>query len=198
MCHDNEERCRIWRGIDLSFQNWQEKFDEFWPEHSKVSKRCTLMGCFWTKYIMFEPKKYRGFMFHDTEEWWEIWRKLTSGLENDMRNLTNFHRLKNSDFILESKMAELNQNKNSKQLDRPSALRNFILLGHKWIAQLARLLARRFLYSTELLFLRYKKIFKKAVKTSSFLQWSVHVFLDHDGCFWNINLRILWNHIMKQ
>ena len=20
-CHDNEERCKIWRGIDLSFQN---------------------------------------------------------------------------------------------------------------------------------------------------------------------------------
>ena len=29
------------------------------------------------------------------------------------------HRLKNSNFILESKMAELNQNKNSKQPDRP-------------------------------------------------------------------------------
>ena len=32
------------------------------------------------------------------------------------------HRLKNSDFILESKMAELNQNKNSKQSDRPDAV----------------------------------------------------------------------------
>ena len=32
-------------------------------------------------------------------------------------------RLKNSDFILESKMAELNQNKNSKQLDRLDAVR---------------------------------------------------------------------------
>ena len=31
-------------------------------------------------------------------------------------------RLKNSDFILESKMAELNQNKNSKQPDRPDAV----------------------------------------------------------------------------
>ena len=43
--------------------------------------------------------------------------KLTCVLENDMRNLANFHWLKNSDFILESKMAELNQIKNSKQLD---------------------------------------------------------------------------------
>ena len=39
--------------------------------------------------------------------------------------------------------------------------------------------------STESLFLRYKKISKKAVK------------LGHDGCVWKIKLRILWNHIMK-
>ena len=31
-------------------------------------------------------------------------------------------RLKNSDFILENKMSELNQNKNSKQPDRPDAV----------------------------------------------------------------------------
>ena len=40
-----------------------------------------------------------------------------------MRNLANFHRLKNKDFILENKMAELNQNQSSKQLDRPDAVR---------------------------------------------------------------------------
>ena len=45
-------------------------------------------------------------------------RKLTCTFKNDMKNLTNFHKLKNSDFILESKMAEVNQNKNSKQPDR--------------------------------------------------------------------------------
>ena len=49
--------------------------------------------------------------------------KLTCGFKNDMRNLANFHKLKNSDFILESKMAELIQNKNSKQLDLPDAVR---------------------------------------------------------------------------
>ena len=43
--------------------------------------------------------------------------KLTCAIKNDMRNLENFHRLKNSNFILESKMAELNQNKNQKQPD---------------------------------------------------------------------------------
>ena len=48
--------------------------------------------------------------------------KLTCAFKNDMKNLANFHRLKNSDFILESKMAELNKNKNSKQPDRPDAV----------------------------------------------------------------------------
>ena len=43
--------------------------------------------------------------------------KLTCAFKNDMRNLENFDMLKNRDFILESKMAELNQNKNSKQPD---------------------------------------------------------------------------------
>ena len=47
----------------------------FWSEHSKVSKMCTLMGSSWTKYIMFELKKYKGVMFHGTEEWCKILRK---------------------------------------------------------------------------------------------------------------------------
>ena len=49
--------------------------------------------------------------------------KLTCAFKNEMRNLANFYRLKNSDFILESKMAELNQNKNFKHPDRPDAVR---------------------------------------------------------------------------
>ena len=48
--------------------------------------------------------------------------KLICAFKNDMTNLSNFHRLKNSDIILESKMAELNQNKNLKQPDQPDAV----------------------------------------------------------------------------
>ena len=48
--------------------------------------------------------------------------KLTCAFKNDLRNLVNFHRLKNSDFISENKMVELNQNKNSKQPDQPDAV----------------------------------------------------------------------------
>ena len=75
MCHDNEKWCQIWWGIDLSVQNWDEEIDEFWPEHSKISKVCTLIGWFWAKYIMFELKEYREVMFDGTKGWYKIWRK---------------------------------------------------------------------------------------------------------------------------
>ena len=73
-CHYNEEWCKTWRGIDLSFQDWHEEFDGFWLEQLKVSKTLTLMHSFWAKYILFELKKYRGVIFHDTEEEYKIWR----------------------------------------------------------------------------------------------------------------------------
>ena len=40
-----------------------------------------------------------------------------SVIKNNVRNMANFHRLKNNDFILENKIAQQNQNKNSKQTD---------------------------------------------------------------------------------
>ena len=43
--------------------------------------------------------------------------KLTCALENDMRNLKNFDRLKNSNFILKRIMIESNKNKNKKRPD---------------------------------------------------------------------------------
>ena len=51
--------------------------------------------------------------------------KLTCASQNGMWNLANFYRLKNSDFILESKMVELNQNKNSRQPDKPDVVSKF-------------------------------------------------------------------------
>ena len=76
MCHDNEERCKIWKGIDLSVQNRHEEFNKFWPELSKISKICTLMGCFWPKYIMFELKKVqRSYV-------WLHWRLMQNLKEN--------------------------------------------------------------------------------------------------------------------
>ena len=75
MCYHHEEWCKIWKGIDFSVQNWHEEFNKFWPEHSKIYKIYTLMGCIWPKYRIFALKKYRGVMFDDTEYYSKIWRK---------------------------------------------------------------------------------------------------------------------------
>ena len=48
--------------------------------------------------------------------------KLTCAFRNDIKNLANFQSRKNSDLILECKMVELNQNKNSKQPHRPDVM----------------------------------------------------------------------------
>ena len=70
-----ENDAKFPREIEFSFKNWHEEFDGFWSNQSKVSKICTLIGSFQPKY-MFELKKHRGVIFHDTEEWCEIWRKI--------------------------------------------------------------------------------------------------------------------------
>ena len=66
-------------------------------------------------------------MFDDNEDWCKIERKLASVFKNDLRNLSNFHRMKNLDFILESKMVELNEIKNSKNQIDQMRTENFIL-----------------------------------------------------------------------
>ena len=71
--HEIEERYKIWRGIDLPFQNWNKEFDKIWPEHLKVSKIFILISSFWAKDILFQLKKYRGVLFHETEEGYKIW-----------------------------------------------------------------------------------------------------------------------------
>ena len=80
--HETEGGCKIWRGIDSSFQNWHKEFDKFWPECSKVSKIFTLMGSLWAKCIFFELKKYRGVIFHETEEGYKIWRGIDLSFQN--------------------------------------------------------------------------------------------------------------------
>ena len=82
ICNDTEEWWKIWRGIDLSFQNWHKEYDEFWLEHLKISKISILMGCFCRKHIIFKLRKYRGIIFHDTWDWCKIWRKTDLWLSN--------------------------------------------------------------------------------------------------------------------
>ena len=41
-----------------------------------------LIGSLWPKkYILFELQKYRGVIFHDTEELWKFWRKTDQWFE---------------------------------------------------------------------------------------------------------------------
>ena len=67
MSHDTEEWCKIRNKTDMLFQKWQE-FGEFWPKHSEVSKMCTLICSFSTRYMTFDFKKYTGVILHDTDE----------------------------------------------------------------------------------------------------------------------------------
>ena len=68
---------------------------------------------------MYELENYKGVMCHGSEEWCKISRKT---------NLCFLKwSLKNNDFILESKIVELNKNKNSKQPDRPVAVQKLYL-----------------------------------------------------------------------
>ena len=90
----------------------------------------------WTKEVQRRYIWWHWRLMQNLKENWFVLSKMT------WRICQIFvHRLKNSNFILESKMAELNQNKNSKQPDRPNAVWKlcFIYLGNKWIAQLTKL-----------------------------------------------------------
>ena len=73
---------------------------------------------------MFELKKYREVIFDGTEDRHKNWKETGLCFLKWHEELVRFSFTdsKNSTFILESKMAELNQNKNSKQPYRPDAV----------------------------------------------------------------------------
>ena len=80
---------------DLWFGKWHEEFDEFWSKHY-----------FSPKYIILELKEYRELCLMALKIDAKFEGKLTCTFKTD-RNLANFNRLKNRDFILKSKMVEL-------------------------------------------------------------------------------------------
>ena len=79
---ETEKGYKTCGGIDLSFQNWDKKFENFWPEHLKVSKVSPLMGSFSANYILRELKKYRRVIFHETERGYKIWRRIDLSFKN--------------------------------------------------------------------------------------------------------------------
>ena len=76
-------------------KNWfiVSKMTRIWwklTEHSKVWKMCTFIGRYSAKYLMFDLKKCRGVIFHDTEEWCKIWGKTDLWLEEWHEELSKF------------------------------------------------------------------------------------------------------------
>ena len=75
MSHDNEEWSKIWRGIGISKLAWG-----IWQILTLALKR--LKNVHFNAFllrkvcILYELKKYRGVIFHDTEEWCKIWGKM--------------------------------------------------------------------------------------------------------------------------
>ena len=89
-----------WRGFDLSIQNGHHNLTNVEPS-LQMSQKILL-----TKVYNIWPKKVQK-----SYDWWH-WRLMLNLKENwsvlsknDMRNLENFHRLKNNGFILASKRA---------------------------------------------------------------------------------------------
>ena len=70
-----------WKKMQNLRRNWRAiskltpKFDKFWPEHWNASKNFQFKDSFWPKYIIFDLKKHRRFMFDGTVDWCKIWRK---------------------------------------------------------------------------------------------------------------------------
>ena len=60
---------------------------------------------------MFELKRTEELCLMALKTDAKFYRKLINGFQNNMRNLASFHKLKNRDLILESKMAALIKSK---------------------------------------------------------------------------------------
>ena len=71
--HDTEEWCKIWVKVICCFKN-DKNLVNFDPSTQ------SLKNLYFDWFLLYKvyniwPKKYRGVIFHDTEEWCKIWRK---------------------------------------------------------------------------------------------------------------------------
>ena len=87
----------------------------------------------WAKKVQRSYVWWHWRLMQNLKENWLVLSKMTWGIWQIF-----VHRMKNSNFILESKMAELNQNKNSTRPIRCS-VKTLFFLGNKWIALLTKL-----------------------------------------------------------
>ena len=70
MTMKNDAKCE--EELTCRFKTDVRNLLNFDQSTQKVSKICTLMGCFCPKYIIHELKKYRGVTFDGTKDWCKI------------------------------------------------------------------------------------------------------------------------------
>ena len=86
MFYDTKALCKIWRELIFCFKNDKNlvNFDLSTKNSKKFALWSLLCKVFW-------PTKYREVYFMTLKSHAKFEEKLTCGLENDMRNLANFH-----------------------------------------------------------------------------------------------------------
>ena len=134
MSHETEEWCKIWRKTDLWFRKWHEEFGKVLPERSKVSK----LGLWWNPFI--QSRKYMSLKL--TEELCVMIMKNDAKFEEELTDMSfqNWHEEFEEFWNEYSKISKI------------------FTLMHSTINNTFHTC------STESLFLRYKKIPKKAFK----------------------------------
>ena len=119
-----------WRTMQSWKENWlivSKLTRGIWQILTGVLKNLKYLpfnGLFLIKVYHVRSKKCSEVMFDDTEDWCKIWRNTDLCFQkwHEEFGKFSFRGWKSSILFLESKMVELNQNKNSKQPDLPVAL----------------------------------------------------------------------------
>ena len=91
MYNDTEGWWTIRRGTDLSFQNWHKEFEKFWLDHLSLKNLHFNRLLLTNAYNVWAKKNTEELYFMTLESDAKFEEKLTCDLENDMRNLENFH-----------------------------------------------------------------------------------------------------------
>ena len=78
----NWRQIQIWRGIDLSFQNWHEEFKQILIWALESLKNFHFNVLLLSKVYIAWANKCRGVIFQETEEGYKIWRGIDLLFQN--------------------------------------------------------------------------------------------------------------------
>ena len=85
-----------WRMIQKLKKNWLVVLKLTWVTSQILTRALeslqnfVLIGSLWPRYILFELQKYRGVIFHDTEEICKFWRKTDLWFEKRLEKFGKF------------------------------------------------------------------------------------------------------------